>query len=257
MDTEVLDLTNVDWSNTRSYTTNGMLPKTVIGTTHIKMSSYNPSQGVYGNDAIMEVIAGRIGRQLGINCLAYRIADALVEKDGKRFRTYVCISDDFRQGRETVDFEAFYLRYRKEEESAVEFAYRLGAANDIHEMFVYDFIIGNLDRHGRNIEIFTDCKKIAPLFDNGFSLLSKIPDQSIKTAEFDDNTTVNNFIGHTNLLMNLKEYVADKCPVKLNNVSRNGLFDGIPDIISKERRDKIYEHVSKRCDYARKIKAVL
>jgi hypothetical protein len=252
----MLDLTNADWSSVRAHSTYGMLPKTVLGALHIKMSAYNSAQGVYGNEAIMEVVASRIGKQLGVNCIEYQLANALVEKDGRRFTTHVCISEDFRKGRETIDFESFYLKRRKENESALELVYRMGMAGFVHEMFAYDFIISNLDRHGCNIEVFTDDGSFASLFDNSFSLLSKIPDASIKTAKFDDNVTVNNFIGHMNLLKNLQEYVT-KAPVKFNKIHRDDLFAGLSELISDARINKIWEHVRTRYEYAREIKAIL
>jgi hypothetical protein len=120
---------------------------------------------------------------------------------------------------------------------------------------VFDYIICNLDRHGKNIELFLDTLEMIPLFDNGLSLLSKIPEENIKGAKFNDNISVNNFIGSRKLLDNLK-YVAKTNPVALNTLECGGLFHGLTGLLSADRMDTVKALVLERFDCAKKAGAV-
>jgi hypothetical protein len=248
----ILDLRNNVWTTTVGTSTGGMLPKTVTGNMYIKMSAYNQAHGVYGNEALFEVLASKIAENSGVDCVKYDLADALVCRDGKEFVTKVCVSEDFRKGRETIPFEKFYSLNKLCDETTVELINRFGFTTEIHKMMVFDFIICNLDRHGKNVELFTEPVEVAPLFDNSFSLLSKIPESGIGTAKFDDDISVNNFIGERNLLANLK-YVAATEPVRLNNPVSGSL----PELLSKERMDTIRRTVEERYCYARDIQAII
>jgi hypothetical protein len=110
----------------------------------------------------------------------YAPQDILVKKDNREFTTLACISDNYRQGREVTSFEKYYTRMKNEFESPIDFAERLNITEDVCKMFVFDYIICNLDRHGKNIELFLDTLEMTPLFDNGLSLLSKIPEENIR-----------------------------------------------------------------------------
>jgi hypothetical protein len=252
MKERMLDLRNNVWMTAIGTSTGGMLPKTVAGNRYIKMSAYNQAHGVYGNEAVFEVLASRIAENLGVDCVKYELADALVYRDGKEFVTEVCVSEDFRKGRETVPFEKFYSLNKLHGETTVELINRFGLTDAIHKMMVFDFIICNLDRHGKNVELFTEPIEVAPLFDNSFSLLGKIPESGIMTAKFNDDISVNNFIGERNLLANLK-YVAATKPVRLNRPESANL----PELLSKERMDTIRRIAEGRYRYARDIQAIV
>lgn len=52
----------------------------------------------------------------------------------------------------------------------------IGLRKTIYEQFVFDYIICNMDRHGKNTEILINEEnpsdiKMAPFFDNSFTIL--------------------------------------------------------------------------------------
>jgi hypothetical protein len=229
-----------------------MLPKAVFESKYIKMSSYSSAYGIYGNEAVMEVVASRIGSSLGVNCVRYELVDAGVLLDGKKYITQVCMSDDFRKGRETIDFESFYLKNRLQNETPLGLVERINITERIYEMLVYDYIICNIDRHGKNIEIFTDNNEMAPLFDNGFCLMSKVPDDILDTAVFNEYMPVNNYVGLNTLLLNLK-YVASKAQIKMRKPNNGLLFEDLADVLSCKRMNKILQLIDERYAYARSL----
>lgn len=53
---------------------------------------------------------------------------------------------------------------------------KLGLLQQIYEQFVYDYLICNMDRHGKNNEILIDREnkanmRLAPFFDNSLTVL--------------------------------------------------------------------------------------
>jgi hypothetical protein len=259
---EFIDLRNVKWFSTTGGTTGGMLPKCsfVAGERlkYVKLSAYNAAYGVYGLEAVYEVIASRVGLRFGVNCLRYDLARILVRMDGKEFETIACVSDDFRVGRETESFESYFLNKRVGQETPLELAYRIGLKENMHKMFVFDYITMQMDRHGRNIELFVDeTGGMTPLFDNSLCLCGKISDDGLGRFCFDDGVEVNNFLGSRNLLYNLR-IVAEHGPVGLALTEDFGtLFLGLEDFVSETRRDFICDAVKRRFDYARSVGAVL
>lgn len=120
-------------------------------------------------------------------------------------------------------------------------------------MFVVDYLICNRDRHGANIELLIDDNdrvRIAPLFDNGVSLLFSCYNnqESIRKYDVLADKAVNNFVGARSLEYNLqfipkgKRFFAGVLQEKHKEV----LLDGLYGILSEIHVEKIWEMISER-----------
>lgn len=254
-----IDLTGLRWNGTGAGSSAGMLSKDrIVINGHryfVKMSSYNIAHGVYGMESVSEVLASRLAKILGVECVGNRLYDALVTMDGNTFRTLVCISKDYNIAHENIlTFEDFYRLHRGNGENTIDFIRRCGVKKDIYKMFVFDYIINNLDRHGANVEVYENKRKIAPLFDNGLSLYATTGEDAIKRGySYDNNMQVNNFIGERNLLQNLK-YI--DCPIKLNKLrkeDRAKLFKDMGKVLSLSRRNAIWALIVRRYQYVGEV----
>jgi hypothetical protein len=137
------DYCDLDWGNIKSGGSIGMLSKTIIKKSgknyYVKLSAYNKHHGVYGIESISEVIASRLAKIMKIPCIDMKLVDALITKDEKTFRTYLCVSPDYKKaGDVVVPFEDDY-----------ELSNSLYANRDEKEVIQPDFYIGN-DNMGNN-----------------------------------------------------------------------------------------------------------
>lgn len=254
------DYSKLDWGNLKSGGSVGMLPKTVTsrGKTdyYVKMSAYNKVHGVYGIESISEVIASRLARIMKIPCVSMRLIDALVVKDGRPFNTYVCVSPEYKLSGETVvPFETDYDLNHLKDETTLDYAKRIGITDEVYKMFIFDYVIANLDRHGANVELYEATHKMAPLFDNGNSLYATRDESEVIRLGFypGDDSMSSNFIGSRSLLENVKSI--DRI-VEIGNLRREDrtvLFKDLSGVISRERRDAIWELVIRRYENARAI----
>lgn len=252
-----IDLTHLTWENKNQGGSAGMLPKDDFDVKgikyYVKMSSYSKIHGVYGLEAISEVIVSRLAKILGIPCVEYKLYNAKVKKDGKIYYTYLCISRDFKQGQETVAFEDAYEQLKMESESPLQFAVRTGNIDITYAMFLLDYVVNNMDRHGANIELFRTSLKFVPLFDHGNSLYATTDEERIKGTYYGDNMSVNNFIGSRSLVENLKQIDRQIVINALSKKDRAILFKDLGNVISRNRRDTIWSHIVRRYSNARKI----
>ncbi len=133
-------------------------------------------------EAIMECIASEIARLMGVRVLHYHL-DILQLNDGQQKR--VCVSADYRVSLQTSESISAQLFLISKEVDWTRRQPRYGALihsfphirNDLDKMIAFDYLIDNYDRHMRNIELFRDCEgnvHLAPLFDNGSSLLADL-----------------------------------------------------------------------------------
>ena len=226
---------------------------------YLKMSNYDIYRGVFGHEAVNEVIAYRLAGILGIDAAESVLEKALVSVDGAEFTTYVSKSKSFKAtGDSRVSFETYYVNNRlSAAESPLEFCERAGWSQSTYKMFVFDFLIINRDRHGANLEIIKNATgiRMSPLFDNGVSfhfMAQSENDYSNFDILFD--YPVNNFIGSRSLYTNLGFI---KSPVTLSrnlgSADRGAVFEGIGNILSKLHIDLIWEIIWKRFDHVKKI----
>lgn len=263
MDRQMIDLRNIKWGNWRHGAISGVFPKEKIGDKYFKLSAYSADIGIYGIQSVSEVIACRVGKIIGIDCVEYRLVPAMVRLNNMEFETVLCESDDYNLRDEGVMvFEDLYnSRVRAMGEiSPLEFCREIGIEEDVYRMFALDYLINNIDRHGRNIEIMIDNRgkmRLAPLFDFGLSLFSSKDDQDL-TDKLDSNQMPSNsFIGGRNLRGNL---ILIDTQIRLRgpiSESKEVLFDGLDEYISKERIEFLWRCLLRRFEVLRGYERIL
>lgn len=147
---------------------------------YIKASAYNRKKGTYHVEAVMECLASDIAALLGVPVVKYSLDKGLLDNNKS---ILVCVSDDYRHQLDLqdvisartillqtgLDLKDWTARYP----TLLELFPHLRLSLD--QMIVYDYLIDNYDRHLRNFEF---CRlrdgsvRLAPMFDNGSSLLS-------------------------------------------------------------------------------------
>lgn len=251
----MIDLRHLKWGF-RVSSTGGVMPKDVIECNsclfHLKMSAYNKAHGVYGIQAFSEVIASRIADILGINCVKSELVHALVRIDDREFETFISYAKDYKNGRRVLPIEDMYSNSYS---STMEMVENLRITEEIHAMFVFDYVISNFDRHGRNVEYFVDTGTLAPLFDNGLSLQSVV-DESRIDGYIQSNNISNNFIGSRDLYSNLS-LIENKLTIgELRESLKAEVFQGLEGLLSPGRINAIWNNVITRYDNVKKLRII-
>lgn len=193
----IKDLRNINWNNLNS-TSTGMIPKYLNDKVFMKLSTYNETAGFYGEEPEYEELACKIGEILRLNVVKVEVEEALIQYNKKEYKTLVAISPNFNRNGNSIPIENFCeINGINSKDLFLDDRFR----EDLSKIIEYDFIINNIDRHGRNIEVMDN--KIAPIFDNSLSMFSKMPDNALNQSLFEV-YTANNFVGYPNLLDNLK-----------------------------------------------------
>ena len=260
---KMLDLRDIKWGNWRHGATSGVFPKERVGDKYYKLSAYNPDFGIYGIQSMSEVIASRVGKIIGIDCVEYRLVPALVRLNNIEMETLLCESDDYNSKDEGIlVFEDIYTsRIRVMGDiSPLEFCREIGIHDEVYRMFVLDYLINNIDRHGRNIEILVDDRgvmRLAPLFDFGLSLFSSKRDEDLVDSLDSDQTLSNSFVGGSNLRGNLGLRDSQITLRGFNLSHREALFDGLGEYISQERVEFLWTCLQRRFNVLLECEAVL
>ena len=253
------DLTDLAWvESTASSGTSGCLLKSKKDgagniTYYYKLSSYDSYNGIFGFECINEIVACRLLNLLGVEHLQYQLVHAKILLNGKETETWLCKSKSFRNpGEKKIALDTFYELKKTDNEPPLDFCKRYGWGKQISKMFLVDFLLINRDRHGANIEVLScdDAIRLAPLFDNGLSLLSPYSLMPEKIAEFDPlcDIPVNNFVGSRSLFKNLE--LLTECEVdELLEQYKDGLLGGLDTIASKDHLEKIWEIIWTRWRY--------
>lgn len=257
--TEVQDLTQLNWGLTRySPCTAGTFLKSYSSEnghkTYYKLSDFDSGKGVVGHECINELIVDRLLTFLRIPHLKYSLIHADIRTGGKIFRTWVAASTDFKQhGEDKIPIETYYKRFAYQGESAFDFCTRMGWGGNIRDMLICDFLILNRDRHGANIEILrsrgSGKVRIAPLFDNGLSLLFSCKDsESLSRFNVLADRRVQSFVGGGSALKNLELIKPDELPdlPAFDESFRKYLFEGTENAMNKLLSDKMWEMISRR-----------
>lgn len=262
----LLDLTDLKWNiKSQGIGAGGMLPKcieTINGELyHYKMSAYTSTQGIYGLEAIMEVVFSRLGNLLGFSVLQYDLVHCKVKIDGHIHTTYLSKSLDFKGVQyKSISIENYDILHQNKGLDIVKLLQENLLLDDIHKIFLFDYIVCNLDRHGANIEILIDKttakKRVAPIFDNSLSFLTNRTEQDIMDRKYYDETIrVNNFVGASNLLSNLKKIdpaLIGNLPV-LEEHHKDILFEGMQSVLSQEHRAYLFSFLQRRIVDAKNI----
>lgn len=147
---------------------------------YIKASSYLRESKKYHIEAVMECIASKVGELFGVPVVHYWL-DML--RDLKGNDILVCVSKDFKvSGGDYLTANMLLVSSDSDEPRSKRYpaltSHFPNTRQDLDGMILFDFIIDNYDRHLRNFEfLMSDDEsqvRVAPLFDNGSSLLSDI-----------------------------------------------------------------------------------
>lgn len=209
--TELQDLRCLDWADRKmSPGTPGCFLKAYEEKDgqrfYYKLSNFDSYRGVFGHECVNELIVARLLSILKIEHLEYQLIHARILIDKMELESYICKSRNFRKDRERkIAFDIYYELHKEGKESPLEFAKRNGWEEYIYQMLAVDYLICNRDRHGANIELLIDEDekvRIAPLFDNGVSLLFSCYDSQESIKQFDvlKDRIVNNFIGASSFI---------------------------------------------------------
>lgn len=263
-----LDLRKVQFNRTTpSGHTDGMLYKANIiqgnSVYYIKLGQFNLSNGFYGIEPIIELVNSRIGQLLRLPVLEYRLYDQYVDIDNHIYKTLAQISKDYQT---RVDASGKIVKYSKDQieqmfnsvkhtnslETPLQLAQLLGLELEIYKQFVFDYVICNMDRHGKNTEILINQSnprdiRVAPFFDNSFTVLLQRYSSGYKNKfQFNDKIPVNNYIGYNNLLDNI--LIIDKTVVvrQPRKDDRQLLFQGLQSVTSRKFRDYTWEMLNDR-----------
>lgn len=190
-----IDLRHIKWNNLTT-TSPGMVPKYIDKDKFYKLSSYNLFAGFYGEEPVYEELAYQIGIEIGVNMVPIETKIAFVRYENIEYATYVSISPNFSSKNQYFPIERFCIVNNLKTYDILYGKYE----EDISKLLIFDFLINNKDRHGRNIEINEE--ELAPIFDNSFSFCSKIDEKQLNDKLFED-YTANNYLGYPNLFENL------------------------------------------------------
>ena len=256
---EKQDLTDLSWSKIRS--ASGMAGSFLKATSSLggkkiyyKLSSYDSMRGVIGHECVNELIAGRLLTILGIEHLKYQLIHADIIVNEQKIETYLCASEDFKQRFEDkVALDVYYELEHEPGESPLAFCIRNGWADYIYKMLVADFLLLNRDRHGANIEVLRNTRKktirLAPIFDNGLSLLFSCHDENAVDA-FDvmQNWAIQCFVGSRSAQENLKLIPPDALPSLnlLKESDRETILSGLNSVLPQPWLDKIWDMIDRR-----------
>ena len=253
------DKTYLSWSLLRrSSGTAGSFLKsyeeTPDGKYYYKLSNYDPYRGIIGHECVNEIIADRLLTILGIEHLSYQLMNAEILLDGKRLKTWLSVSKDFKKkGESKIALDAFYQLERQADESPMDFCKRFGWETTVYEMLVVDYLILNRDRHGANMEVLRNRNektiRLAPLFDHGLSLLFRC--ETVEEAEKEDvldDKPVQCFIGSRSARKNLELIPRELLPMvrPLRKTDRSVLLDGLENVLPVPFLNRIWEMIYSR-----------
>ena len=261
--TELQDLRHLDWALRKmSPGTPGCFLKAYEESDerkiYYKLSNYDSYRGVYGHESVNELIVSRLLDVLDIPHVKYHLVHACLSIDGQDIKTWVSASFNFRQqDEEKIAFDIFYDMEKESKESPYEFAARYGWETYICQMICVDYLIANRDRHGGNIEVLrnllTEQIHLAPLFDQGLSLLFSTYGDEKQIFEFDvmKDIQANNFIGSISLEYNLS-LIPSEYNLQIRSLKERDccyIMNGLENVLGNLHREKIWEMLWKRWCY--------
>ncbi len=140
------------------------------------------SNGWFPGEPASEVLASRLARSAGLHAVAYE----LEEWQGEVCSTCGCFCS------EDVAYAPFAMATGITDlGSALAFFARLGkdSFEELRDMLVFDCLTLNTDRHFSNFGLLREtgtgvCLGMAPIFDNGRSLLPMVPTEALADARY-------------------------------------------------------------------------
>jgi hypothetical protein len=226
----MIDYTRLQWLYGQS-TSDGQYLKTQDNKYYYKLSDY-----CYGSftshESMLEVVASRVGSELGLPVLKYSGAMASINLDGKIREAYIARSLNYcTEGKSSMPLNTYYFTNRHSNESPYQFCVRIGLKEYIENIIIFDYLIMGVDRHGRNIELLCSSKGVepAPIFDNGRCLTYACGNRIENILNYDYTVPGqgNNFIGGIDLERNLKLITHPHALKPLTDTSRSHIFYGL------------------------------
>lgn len=251
------DLRELDWvESVNTSGTGGTFLKARKGAgdsaVYYKLSCSDEYRGIYGHECVNEIIACRLMDLLGIEHLTYRLIHALVSIQGAEYETWLAKSASFRRaGEKKQALDTFCSINHNTGELPFDFCHRMGWGDYIERMMLVDYLIANRDRHGANIEVLRaqdGSVRLAPLFDNGLSLIFSCYGDEERAARFDPlaDVNANNFIGSRSLKANLTLFDVHPAVHPLMETDRTKILRGLDGILSSAHLDKIWQMIWER-----------
>lgn len=136
-----------------------------------------------------------------------------------------------------------------------------GLESELAKMLVLDFIVMNVDRHEKNIEVLTctstGAVRLAPIFDNGLSLLATYApcaEKHLDKLDILEDQRINSFLGRVTFEQSLK--VIEE-PVRLKSlIDKGDIFAGMDVIFTGREIDFMWEMITTRLEYLEELGCV-
>lgn len=229
---------------------------------YYKLSNYDSYRGIFGHECVNEIIVSRVMDILEIPHVTYDLIHAKIVIDGQEQETWISVSENFRkESEEKLAYDLFYDLEKEKNESPLQFAIRNNWELYMYQMFLVDYLIANRDRHGSNLEVLRsedDSIRMAPLFDQGVSLLFSTYGDEVAIENFDvmKDFPVNNYIGSRSLEYNLSliPYGFDLKIGSLKLEDKDYIFQDVEKVLSQKHMDKIWEMIWKRWCFFNEIR---
>lgn len=225
--------------------TNGILLKTQINNKYLKLGSFS-GEHFYSREPLFEVLSSRVGQQLNLNVLKYELIPVKINIKGNQIITEASISTEYKKDEKAIPIEKFI---NPKEDWLLKLK-TYGLLNDFKSIVIFDYIICNMDRHGKNIEVLlnnTGKYRLAPAFDNSFTVLTyrynQMLNKEFENYRYNDDTEVNNYLGNKTLEANLKLF---KPLPKLRYLDREELFKGLGKTTTRTFRNNYFNFINER-----------
>lgn len=242
---QIYDLQNIKWSNQKGSNTNGILLKTQINNKYLKLGSFS-GEFFYNREPLFEVLSSRVGQQLNLNFLKYDLISVKININENQIVTEASISTEYKNNEKAIPIEKFI----QNKEGWITKLKTVGLLNDFKNIVIFDYIICNMDRHGKNIEVLLNDKgkyRLAPAFDNSFTVLTyrytQMLNKEFENYRYNEDTKVNNYLGYRTLEANLKIF---KPLPKLKYLNREELFQGLGKTTTRTFRNNYFKFINER-----------
>lgn len=128
-------------------------------------------------------------------------------------------------------------------------------------MMLVDYLVANRDRHSSNIEVLVardGSRRLAPVFDTGFSLLAPLAGDEERIRAFDplSDVATTNFIGSRSLEKNLSLVGRVSLARDLEGADCERILSGLGRVLPPYHLEKIWEIVWGRWKRYEKIRDV-
>ena len=204
----------------------------IIKTGRSESRDYRDSFGI---EPLIECIVYELGHALNMNIAKQELGVARINLRDGTSETLINISDSFvPYGKDLVEIGTYNgtLNDSRERIVKLEDLESIVGIENLRDMLILDFLTLNEDRHNHNIALLVDSRtkevELAPIYDNGFSLLYDDSNRIDKFKDCSRNAVCNAPLYNgvfSNLERLVKKYSAGRCINEIN----------VEDIVNKYR----------------------